>query len=422
MNEFISFVCEGLLLCLIVYQLAKRVLSADTSKIWSPISVISITYLYYCSMPYWLGSIEAFEVDESLHNGYLFHIASLISYVTILISYNKTSTGKSFDKWNGLFDSQNAGKAGILLAVFAIVCYSSVRGFHFSIGQADEIIELTTGGIIYYLITMLDMLPFALGLLYIGCKNKDKKWIRLISIILLFYILMLFIFAGARWRIVFGTMVLLTTINSYPYSKRPNYLLIAALAVVLFLGFSIMDHSRVRGQGISIEAAKSLQFDDIKDGAQENYTVYSFSLLAMDYMHTTGERIYFDPHFCALCMPIPRAIFPNKPGAGYIGAVESAVGYSGGSAWLHFVEHFYAFGWLGLILFSWLLGWLARRFWDNYASNPHSIGAIVALGAFSGFCYVTVSRGYLAATLTTFLIAICLPFWMVKLFSRIKKN
>ena len=68
------------------------------------------------------------------------------------------------------------------------------------------------------------------------------------------------------------------------------------------------------------------------------------------------------------------------------------------------------------------LGWLARVFWDFYDRNRQSRASIIGLGVFSGFCYVMVSRGYLAASFTSIILAIYVPFWIIQLCNKFVKK
>ena len=179
-----------------------------------------------------------------------------------------------------------------------------------------------------------------------------------------------------------------------------------------------MDKTRVRGRGLDLEKATTLNYSDIKGGAQENYSVYWFSLMAMNRLNQTGERVYFDPFVTAALMPIPRSIFPWKPDAEYVKKIEDDVfgkGMGGGAAFLNFVEYYMAFGWLGIVVVCYIIGWIARMFWDNYDNNRDSIGAIVALSAFSAVLYSVISRGYLAGSFPNVVLVVFLPFWLTSI-------
>lgn len=418
MGNSLSLICEILLTALILYNLGSAFLSSDKSKIWNPISVISLTYFYYVLWPFWLGSIEKYAINENLYQGHLFHIAALLSYAFIMIGFRKSSN-TSFNKWNAVFDINNVGKYGLIIWTIGIAGYSSVRGFHFSFAQEENSnVVLASGGFVYYFMMMLDMLPFASGLLLLKLKDNWKKLVYLIPF---WFTFVQFLIAGARWRIVVAAFVLLTAYYLYPKIKKINVPVLAVLAFVMFIGFSIMDKSRVRGMGIDMSKASELSYSDVKGGAEENYSVYWFSVLCMDRINTTEDRVYFQPILTSVFMPIPRFLFPWKPDADYLRTIEDNVGAGGGAAYLNFVESYFSFGWFGVMFWAWFLGWLARKFWDNYLNNRESIGAIIALGAFSGFCYVTISRGYLPATFTTYVLAICCPFWISMFIKRLSQ-
>ena len=415
MHDSLSLVFEIILTGLIVLNIFRAFFSKDKSEIWSPIVAISLTYIYYVLVPFWMGTIDKYLINESDYNGYLFHLAALISYVSIMLGF-MISINSSFKKWNSLINSGNAGKYGLIIFLIGIVGYSSVRGFHFTIGiNPNAAGDLSVGGFVYYFMMMRDMLPFASALLLLKLK---VNWKNLLYLIPFWFIFVQFIVAGARWRIVVSIIALLAANYLFPKAKKINLFFVSVIAILVFMGFSAMDKARIRGQGIDMSIANDLSYADIKSGAEENYSVYWFSVLCMNQINKSKERIYFEPVFASICMPFPRALFPRKPDASYLKDIEKQVGSSGGSAYLNFVENYFSFGWFGVVFWGLFLGWLARVFWDNYKNNRNSIGAIVALGVFCGFCFVAISRGYLPATFTTFILAICLPFWIISILKR----
>ena len=412
MNEKITYACQIILIALIVFNLLKAFLSKDKSNVWSPMTIISLTYTYYCLAPFWGGTIEKYQIDESMFSGYIFHLAALISYVFIMIGFQFSSKA-SFKSWNSLINGNNAGRYGLLLFFIGFIAYGSVRGFHLNFYlNEDSTRELALGGFVYYLIMMLDLFPIATGLILIRLKTNFRQWVFIIP---LWFILVDLLVAGARWRVVVVVLVVLTLYHLYPKVKKVNLPVLVGILVVVFFLFSAMDRVRVRGSGISKAALKELKFEDIKEGPSENYSVYWFSIICMDQFHQSGERVYFEPIVTSILMPIPRFLAPWKPDASYLKKLDEEFAGGEGAAYLNFVESYYSFGWMGVILWALFLGWLARRFWDNYRNNPNSLGAILTLGVFSGFCYAYISRGYLPGSFTTFILAVCMPFWVIQL-------
>ena len=415
--EFVSILCVVLLIILIAYNILKGVLGSDKSYIWSPMTTISLTYLYYCIWPFFF-SVDKFAVNETLYRGYLFHFAALLSYVFIMIGFK---SGPTFNmrRWNKLFTISNTDYFAIVICIVALLGYVPFMGLHltFAASEEESQTQLMTGGIIYYLIFLIDIFASSVTLLLVN-RSKFKIW----KLLPCWVILSTLLFAGARWRIIVTIISSLTMFYLYPIRRKPNYLLIVGMMVILFFGFSIMDQSRQHGRGIDMDKAQDLQFNDIKSGAGENYSVYMFSMLSMDCIQRTSMRCYFEPILSAALMPIPRAIFPAKPNAEYVHDLERMTlgDDTGGAAFLNFVEGYLSFGWFGVIIYGLLLGLMSKGVWGNYQINKDTIGAILLLGLYSGVCYCLISRGYLPGAYNNIIYVVCLPFWISAIFQKLR--
>ena len=244
------------------------------------------------------------------------------------------------------------------------------------------------------------------------CGIKDVFAFLVIWLSLITYII-----GGFRFRLVAWIFAIIIPVYLYPKVKRPNYVILAALMFAAYLGFAIMDKSRVYGKGIDLERASELTFDDASKGAQENEAVYYFSVLSMDDIEKRSDYKFFEPIVNAVLMPVPRFLFPWKPKGDYMNSVMvHTLGSTGtGAASMMFVEAFLAFSWIGIIVFFYLIGWFAKVVWDNYQKNKRSIGAIIYLSLFNGFLYTLLSRGYLAQSFVTFVYYVILPFWISSL-------
>ena len=77
--------------------------------------------------------------------------------------------------------------------------------------------------------------------------------------------------------------------------------------------------------------------------------------------------------------------------------------------------------WFGVVIYSFLIGWFSKKIWVNYQIHPNSIGAIVLLGLYNAFCYVLVSRGYMAQVFNVFIYFVIMPFWLCQLFQKFIK-
>ena len=408
----ILFVC--LLIGLVAFQF-KVVFTNDYAAVWSPMTVISLCYVYYCIMPYFTGGSESYNLGG--RDNTLFWIACDLSYICVLIGFY-TSKAKDFSSWNVMFSNKNIVPSAVLLFFVAFWGYSSFRGIHFTPISEDNPAELQHMSFEHYFIELLLLYVPSFALIILCYKNNvGKLWLWW----LLYYIVVSFLFAGTRSRIVYIALVSASLIYMYPKPRRPNYPLLGAIAVGLFILFSIMEHSRSYSRGIQMDAVKSMDKNEMTKGAEENNSVYWFSSLVINRSEEFGEYYYFEPLATAVLMPIPRAIFPWKPNGQYlIDTQKLCIGSAeGGAAFLYFAEGFISFSWFGVIIYGWFLGWLSRRFWDNYRKNPQSLGAIVALVVYSAMTYSFISRGYLASSLELFVYSTCFPFWIIKLAGKI---
>lgn len=414
----ISTICVVCEIVLILHQFWASIRSKDVSRIWSPINIISLVYIYYCIIPHFYTGVEAFAINEKYYNGHLFHIASLLSYAFILIGFScssKKHTG--FSKWNSLLNEDNARRYGILLCAIGFICYSIVHGFNFSL-VSTGIVQTSNSGYAYYLDSLIELFPVGLSLLLCTWK-KDKKQLWVFVVIWLCFVTL--VLRGSRGRMIMALLPMLVVWHSYPIAQKVRYFVMVGLMAIVYLFFAVMDSARTYYGGINMDVANTISLEDASKGAGENYTVYQFTMMSIDRANNTGERCYFDPLITAICMPLPRAVFPWKPDAQYLMSWESKImGDNSGNALLNIAESYLSFGWLGVIFWAWFLGWLARKFWDNFNRNRCSIGAIILLGTFDGMCYIIISRGYLAQSFSSFLYSICLPFWIITLFERKK--
>ncbi len=414
-----SYICTALLILLILLYFVKSVLSNDKSEIFSPLSIISLVYIYYCVIPFFTGGNDSYHVGPET-NINLFHGAALLSYICILLGFYFSGVKTSYKKRNSCFNEENSIRYAVVFFSIAFVSYASFRGIHFSIFADNAPEELVHDNMEHYFLELIYLYEAAFSLMIIhNIRHQGIKWYYL----LMLYVFIIFIFAGTRARIVVLLVAALTTFYLYPKPKRVNYPIVIVLAIVVYLGFSVMDQARQYSRGLNRDSLNSLSYNDIKGGADENAAVYWFSAVVMDWVDEDSEYVYFEPLINALLSPIPRSIFPWKPDGRYLMRSQFKIigDATHGAIFLFFTEGFISFGWLGVILYGFILGWLSKRFWSNYKNNNTSIGAILSLALYNGFCYNVISRGYLATAVINYVYIICLPFWIVMLVRRTKE-
>lgn len=415
----ISLVFLVVLCVLIGGTLLKLWLSRDKSAIWSPLTFICLTLIYYIVLPSISGLSLYFAGNNE--NQYLFYMASCLFYGSILIGFS-IKTKSHFKRWNLYFNAENAKVFGICIFIFGLICYVPFRGFRTSIWAEDAYMTSSRTGLISYLIDLISLFCTACGLLMMSSKANNSKLKSWIPFFVVFYFTLIFyIVGGFRYRLVILLLSLATVYHLYPIPRKINLKLIIPIGVAAYLLFAIMDTARNYGTGIDREVAESLTLSQAAKGAGESADVCCFSIVAIDHYYKTGERVLFEPIVNAALMPIPRAFFPWKPDGEYMRTIQvKTIGSSeGGAACLSFAEGFASFGWFGVILYGLFMGWLAKLLWGNYKRNPQSMGAIILLAIFNGFCYQWISRGYLAGNFNDFIYFIIMPFWLTALFRKI---
>lgn len=389
------------LIILIGYNILKSFVSRDHSQIWNPMVFISLVYFYYVIWPYYWGDTDFYKLGTEGATEYNL-IAAFISYLGIHLKFHRPTRKTNFNSINNVFTETNSVKLSVLMLLIGFAGYVSIKGFSMSLFTSVDA-EWNKGGDFAFYFT--DLISLGCACCSVLAVKSDKKWLIVLAVLasLFFYVL-----CGFRYRIVMLAIATFTTWHLFPSPKRINYKVLVPIALAAFFLFALMDGARRYGSGLDRDAVANLDVKELK-GASENSNVFTFTGYAIT-KYVDQEKIHFEPLWCAITLPIPRVIFPGKPNAEYIRKVST---YEfGGAAFMYYAEAYMAFGWLGVILYGLFIGWLSRRIWDNYQSNPNNLNAILFMAIFNGTTYVLISRGYMAQALQIFVYFMFLPFWL----------
>lgn len=397
-----------LLLILIIYNTIQSLIHFDFSEIWSPINILSLTYIYYCIIPFYMGTSDIYDGVSVSTAEPIFLFSAFLSYFFICIGF-KINTTFEFTKWNNILDEYNSRKLGILLFIIALLFYIPINGFQLSIFAEDDVTETENSSLAAYFNAMIDLFVASCSLLLI---SREKK-LDIIYFFILLIVGIVYIITGYRYHLVLLMISMATCYYLYPIPKKINYLLMGLVFIISYMGFSIIEVSRNYGRGLDKEVVTAIDEDILTKGPIENLSVYVMSALSTEY-YENEEKLYFEPIVNAILMPIPRSLISWKPDGAYTKNTQlklfGTIEY--GAACLFFVEAFMSWGWLGIILYSFLVGLLSKVFWNNYKNNSTSIGAILLLALYNSYVYVLVSRGYLAQELRIFIFHLLMPFWL----------
>ena len=406
-----------ILFILMAFHYIGSFFSKDQAAKWSPISFFALYLAYYIFIPFF-SDVNYFGKNMNIASQYV-NWGALISYISFISGF-KIKPGKLslFSKSNSVFenDKRHYLKLSIIIFIIGFSFNAIFNGFKFSVVNsvhAGEFSDTASYNHPTMYLTYLVSL-FCLASFFAYASDNKKSRLFLVGILLLSSIA--FILEGFRFRLLILFISFICFYYLYPTAKRVNYSVVIPLFILFYLAMGFIEMTRSYGQGLDIEKVYSINASEVQKGASENQMVYEFSGLVMEAFDDNNERIYFTPLLTAVCMPIPRAIFPWKPDGYYLRyanlAVLGTITY--GAAFLYFVEAYISFGWLGVIVISFLLGMLSRLFWENYKRNFTSFGAIALLCSYNGILYVIVSRGYMAQQLTQFVYYMIIPFWIAR--------
>lgn len=406
------------LICLLGYIVIPRLVSHDKSRIWNPLVFWAIYFAYYVVKPC-LGDQRLWGTDWSEAAPY-YAGGALLSLISILLGYRISIRKRFFKKFDKQFNNVNLLKIGILLCLTGLVCYGVFNGFSLNLfAEKKDATSFNEGGSYNnpteYITNLMSLFSLGVSLL-LANRTKSKK--ALIFFLVFAVIgLIFYTVVGFRYRILIMAVMLIVSFYLYPKPKRINWLVIAPLAITLYIGMGVIERTRSYGRGLDLEAIGDNDITEIEASEGDIVAVLSANCIK-DY--TVDEFIFFEPIYTAACMPIPRAIFPWKPDGYYMRDANMKVFHTIeiGAAMVMFAEAYISFGWLGIIFQGLFIGFVCRIFWDNYRRHRDSIGAITLLAAFNGFSFVWFSRGYLAQDFVTFMYFVIIPYWIAGFFCR----
>lgn len=415
----------SILIILFGFDIISKIRSKDKSLIWQPTTFLIVYLSYYVLLPYMKGGknvISGGGLNASELSQTLLLLGTLLFYLVFRFAYNKSVPRIEFRKFNVLISYKNAIYYSVILFALAFIGYGVFNGFSLSIFSSmdksdivfDE--EGSYGHTEMYVTYLISLFTFSCAVVYAVKQKLSVLFVVMVVISMIIYII-----GGFRYRILMLFVTVFTVMYLFPKPRKIKYHIIIPLFVLMYALMGIMESARMYGRGLDISAVTEIQKSGEIKEASENMMVYDISAKCME-EYGFEDYIYFEPITTAVLMPIPRALFPWKPKGTYIreanlklyGTIEH------GNAFLNITEAYISFGWLGIIIYAWFLGWLSKLFWDNYRRNLDSIGAVALLALYNAALYQIIARGYMAQALTTFVYYVFMPFWIILLLRKIK--
>jgi len=419
MDAFFGYLSVIIIFIVSLTIIIRNYTSKNQYEFWSPLTIVSLLYLYYVVINpisilvggdvYYLGV----NMKESANSSW---IAAMLSYISILVGFSVFKKKNKRSLFNFNVNLKMLKKSGIFLFFLGYSFWVYTRGIQINVFEVDNDREFVTDGLSMYFVMGISFLVASSCFLFIYYLKSDKSKGKLfLFLIPLLITILTFITQGSRFRLVF-LLLSLATIYYIINKKRPNPLIWVFYSIFFFIGMGVIEITRNYSRGLDINKLKDYDISEISSNAQNETKVFFFSGQVIDYVSKNNTYIYFEPFYTALLMPVPRALFPSKPDGKYLKDIQDAVlgDSSMGAAFLFYAEFFYAFGWLGVILASFFLGFLIKYFWLNFLQNPENIIALISLALFNGFVFVIISRGYLAQQFFAYMYFIIIPLWVAK--------
>jgi len=353
-------------------------------KSFSLFQIFHLFFLtFFCVAPYiqwqnkvtiWLNS-NIFNSYDYITTLFIIIIIILIFNFTYNISFNTINQKNRFRfKYKSLNLKHEIALLGISLLVFYIVL--SYNNFNFlsllfrggEFRNTKIIQESSLVLIIRYFIQPIGIFIFLLA------KQRGVK--HKVSLLFLGLLAVLSAPPTGMPRFATACLYLPVVMVYFPFLQKKNRLIILIL-FGLFIIFPLLNNFRRFSIGQEIDFFRN--FDTML--LSGDYDAFQNLMYVIKYnIITYGEQL-----FGVLFFFIPRSIWTSKPiGSGFFIADKLSLNFNNISM-PFFGEAFINFGFIGIILFALLLGYIVakfdRYFWDNYKNdNFYNIYYYILIG------------------------------------------
>ncbi len=405
------------LIGLIAHYLIKAYKSKNPEDLWSPMTFISLTYIYYCIVGPYFALINDHTLIRAVeHRPYIATAwkAATISYLCIYIAFKNKKIAKSKHIFQINDDNlllKNAKLVFIITVVLSMIFLGPSFFTKLNFLNSDGATVNYAGGFASYLMQSVVFFITAVLLTIRPFLNKNK---RIYFIVFSLFTISIFISDAFRWRLVVLLLSCLSVYHIYT-KKKLNIRLAASIVIPFLILMGALEVARSYGKGIDTSKVSQYNSEDLVDKSFNESTVFMATGYLIEKYETLKSFSHFDFIINTIAMPIPRAFWPGKPAGEYMLSLNTILyGKHGiGQMYLNFGEFYIAFGWTGIIVFSFLLGALVKYWWLRFLAHKDNYLAIVSIAIINGMMYVVISRGYLAQVVTLFIFAM-LPIEFVK--------
>ncbi len=392
----------------------------------NPLIIHNIIFLYYCVY----SPIQKIFDDNLLFRGVevidsltVAWTGALITVTFILIGYFIPQLKQNFSiKTKCTLNYKQIWQYGFLINLVGLLLYFLATGFDISIFNAfspnrSRINFLTFGG------NFKNYLNYSINFLITGsflttvASFKLKKKV-LLSLLILILTISIYLKFGFRYRLFFliSPIFLFYLLNSKSNIKT----FFASIPVAIFFA-NMIELVRTYGKGLQLDIIANYNFDNLLEkglsGAESDIFISTAGIMSI--IPDKINFIYFTPIIQTILYPIPSTFIDKKSSEYILRAFEvllSSPTIGKGAAFLNFGEYYYMFGWVGIIVFSTIFGFILKKLWIWINLHQEEPLAIPVYLLNVSYIFMIISRGYMPQQVFLYIFSI-MPINLIYFFN-----
>jgi oligosaccharide repeat unit polymerase len=388
-------------------------------------SIMALLFLYYTVF----GPLYFIAVGETDFLGVDFRslfwkgwLASLVSLITMGAGYLSYRGSKLYvgqvcsDELLQKFAMWLIGAAFFAMLVWTTFFRATASMFNPFASDAarGEVSQFTTNPFANYLVNFINLsIPAMVLSQLIWLKRRSPYALAALIFVFLFGVCF-FLSSGFRFRIIWMVIAMVAAYYLWK-QRRPNPLVLLSGGAALLAALALIGMTRTYWSGLSMSKARGASVSDYLDHGFEEAGIFMSVCSVVDAIPKTVAHTHWDPFWITLTFPIPRALWPSKPESQTLLAMAESFGsdeaYEAGAAMPFYAEWYVAFGWTGLVISSFLVGFLCKRLWVWFLQRRDDKLVILIYTTTLGFLYFFFSRGYTPIMTLNFVCGL-LPFFL----------
>ncbi len=328
---------------------------------------------------------------------------ALLSVISVFIGYSLKHKVKKGSKYCNL-NYESLWSIGLSINIIGILSFMLIMGFDLSnlnpfAGESQSIDFLAyRGGFKNYFLYTQDFLVSGSLLMFASSYTTKKNFpITLLSVLMS---ATLYLNQGFRYRLLFLFLSLIIFLLYKEEKLNARRSIIIGLFAIIFGSLSMTLIGAIRNYDQGLDLAKiniesNVILNIVKTGES---TVFSTTSGIINLIPKTLPFENFYPIFKTIIHPLPSAFFDKDAGDYAFKILDGVFGFKDiykGAAYLNFGEFYLMFGWFGIFIFNFLLGYLFKKLWIWINIHREEPLAIIIYILNVNYIFMVISRGYL---------------------------